>query len=116
MYRGLCRPRRCAAAGGKDYGDLALDQFGGKGRQPLRLPLPPPILDVHVSPFNETGFLEALEKACNEGYPRLRRTDAERPNDWKRSLLCARNKRPAYQTTKCRKELTPFHLLPGIEG
>ena len=55
----------------QNYRDLAVDQFGSKAWQPVGLSVRPPILYVHIPPFDETGFLETREKTRDQGRPRL---------------------------------------------
>ena len=64
--RRLGRGLRCGTSACSDHGDLAANQFGRKGGQPIGLIIGPAIVDRYVLAFDITNLAEALAKSTQK--------------------------------------------------
>src|SRR4051794_33442797 len=92
----LCSEGSRVAALCYDHVDLAGDQVGSQGGQPVEAPLRPAVFDQDVLPFNKTQLAQPFAKTRKiELYrPELRRDRAKHTDHRHRFLLRTGNERP----------------------
>src|SRR5262249_48886614 len=110
--RGLGGKRRFRNAGADDNCNAAADQIGCQARQALRFIIRPPIFDLYVATFKETGFVKPLAECCHQRGARLRRSRIEIADHMNGRLLRGGGGWPCWRrAAEQRDEIAPRHSI-----
>src|SRR5262245_21198820 len=99
-------------AGRSDNGDATADEVNNQRRYAIVSAVQPMVLDHHVLPLDEAGFVKALAECSEMARGSIGQPTADKADDRHRRLLRPVRKRPRrLRAAEQRDELAPLHSI-----